>query len=52
MLVDGMKIQENLEWVNHIGNLIGYADFEEVELSYATFQNFTDHATFSCVFSW
>ena len=31
--MDVMKIQENLEWDNHIGNLIGYADFEEVELS-------------------
>ena len=51
MLMDDMKIQENLGWDNHIGNLIDHADFEELELSYTTLQNFTDHATCSCVFT-
>ena len=45
MLMDEMKIQENLVWDKHTGNLIGYVDFGDAELNYATLQKSTDIAT-------
>ena len=36
MLMDEMKIQENLVWDKHTGDLIGYLDFGDAELNYAT----------------
>ena len=38
MLMDEMKIQENLVWDKHTGHLIGYVDFGEAESNYATLQ--------------
>ena len=36
--MDEMKIQENLVWDKHTGDLIGYVDFGDAELNYATLQ--------------
>ena len=44
MLMDEMKIQENLVWDKHTGDLIGYVDFGDAELNYATLQKSTDIA--------
>ena len=43
--MDEMKIQENLVWDKHTGDLIGYVDFGDTELIYATLQKSTDIAT-------
>ena len=48
--MDEMKIQENLVWNKHIGDLIGYIDFGDAELNYATLQKSTDIATHVLVF--
>ena len=45
MLMDEMKIQENLVWYKHTGDLIGHVDFGDTELTYATLQKSTDIAT-------
>ena len=45
-----MKIQENLVWDNHAGDLIGYVDFGDAELNYAALQKSTDIATHVLVF--
>ena len=37
LLMDEMKIQENLVCYKHSGDLIGYVDFD-TDLNYATFQ--------------
>ena len=50
MLMDEMKIQENLVWYKHTGDLIGYVDFGDAELNYATLQKSTDIATHVLVF--
>ena len=50
MLMDEMKIQENLIWDKHIGDLIGYADFGDPEFNYATLQKSTDIATHVLLF--
>ena len=50
MLMDEMKIQENLVWDKHTGDLIGYVDFGDAELNYATLQKSTDIATNVLVF--
>ena len=48
--MDEMKIQENLVWNKHIGDLIGYIDFGDAELNYATLQKSTDITTHVLVF--
>ena len=50
MLMDEMKIQENLVWDKHTGDPIGYVDFGDPELNYATLQKSTDIATHVLVF--
>ena len=35
LLMDEMKIQEDLVWNKHIGDLIGYVDLRDVDLNYA-----------------
>ena len=50
MLMDEMKIQENLVWDKHTGDLIDYVDFGDAELNYATLQKSTDIATHVLVF--
>ena len=50
MLMDEMKIQENLVWDKRTGDLIGYVDFGDAELNYATLQKSTDIATHVLVF--
>ena len=44
ILMDEMKIQENLAWDKDTGELIGYVDFGDAELNYATLQKSTDIA--------
>ena len=51
MLMDEMKIQENLVWDKHTSNLIGYVDFGDAELNYATLQKSTDIATHVLVYT-
>ena len=34
--MDEMKIQENLVWDKHNGELIGYVDLGDIDLNYAT----------------
>ena len=36
--MDEMKIQENLVWDKHTGDLIGFVDLGDAELNYATLQ--------------
>ena len=50
MLMDEMKIKENLVWNKRTGDLIGYVDFGNAELNYATLQKSTDIATHVLVF--
>ena len=50
MLMDEMKYQENLVWDKHIVDLIGYVDFGDANLNYATLQKSTDIATHILVF--
>ena len=50
VLMDEMKIQENLVWDKHTGDLIGYVDFGDAELNYATLQKSTNIATHVLVF--
>ena len=38
ILSDEMKIQENLVWSKHTGDLIGFVDFGDVKLNYGTLQ--------------
>ena len=38
ILFDEMKIQENLVWSKHTGDLIGFVDLGDVNLNYATLQ--------------
>ena len=39
LLLDEMKIQENLVWDKHTGELIGYVDLGDTELNYASLEN-------------
>ena len=48
--MDEMKIQENLAWDKHTGDLIGYVDFGDADINYATLQESTDIATNDLVF--
>ena len=50
ILLDEMKIQENLVWSKHAGGLIGFADFGDVKLNYATLQDTNSIASHEPVF--
>ena len=45
LLLDEMKIQENLVWDKHTGELIGYVDLGDTELNYASLQKVDEIAT-------
>ena len=42
MLMDKIKIHENLVWDKHTGELIGYVNLGDIELSYATLPKFNE----------
>ena len=50
LLFDEMKIQENLVWDKHTGELVGYVDLGDIELNYATLKKPEDIATHVLVF--
>ena len=50
LLMDEMKIQENLVWDKHTGDLIGFVDLGDAELNYATLQKNDKIATHVLVF--
>ena len=39
ILFDEMKIQENLVWDKHSGELIGFVDLGDINVSFATLKN-------------
>ena len=43
--MDETKIQENLVWDKHTGELIGFVDLGDIELNYDTFQKTDDIAS-------
>ena len=45
-----MKIQENLVWDKHTGDLIGFVDLGDTELNYATLRKAEGIATHVLVF--
>ena len=50
ILFDEMKIQENLVWSKHTGDLIGFVDLGNVNLNYATLQETSAIASHVLVF--
>ena len=48
--MDEMKIQENLVWDKHNGELIGYVDLGDIDLNYATLSKVTTVASHVLVF--
>ena len=50
LLFDEMKIQENLVWDKHTGELIGYVDLGDIDLNYATLEKVDGIATHVLVF--
>jgi len=50
LLLDEMKIQENLVWDKHTGELIGYVDLGDQQLNYATVKNVESIASHVLVF--
>lgn len=50
LLLDEMKIQENLVWDKHTGELIGYVDLGDQQLNRATLENVQSVATHVLVF--
>ena len=48
LLLDKMKIQENVYWDKHTGELIGYVDLGEKDLNFASFENINCYSD-SCV---
>ena len=50
ILMDEMKIQENLVWNKHTGELIGYIDLGDADINYATLQNSEKLASHVLVF--
>ena len=50
ILFDEMKIEENLVWSKHTGDLIGFADLGDVNLNYATLQETNAIASHVLVF--
>ena len=45
LLFDEIKIQENLAWDKHTGELIGFVDLGDVDVNYATLQKVDELAT-------
>ena len=50
LLLDEMKIQENLVWDKHSDELIGYVDLGDEELNHATLEKVESIATYLLVF--
>ena len=50
ILFDEMKIQEDLVWDKHTGELIGFVDLGDTKLNYATLKNVSELATHILVF--
>ena len=50
ILIDEMKIQEDLVWDKHTGDLIGYVDLGDTELNYAKLKKSEEVATHMLVF--
>lgn len=50
ILFDEMKVQEDLVWEKHTGELIGFVDLGDVNVNYGTFKNVEDLATHVLVF--
>ena len=47
---DEMKIQENIVWDKHSGELIGFFDLGDININYATLENVQKLATQVLVF--
>ena len=45
-----MKLQQNIVWGKHIGKLIGYVNFGDTELNYATLPKVNENASHVMVF--
>ena len=50
ILFDEMKIQENLEWDKHSGEIIGFVDLGDLNTNFATLKNVQSLATHVLVF--
>ena len=50
LLFDEMKIQQNLVWDKHTGELIGFVDLGDIETNYATLEKVDDLASHVLVF--
>ena len=50
LLMDEMKIQEDMVWDIHTGDLIGYVNLGDSQLNYATLQRSDDIASHVLVF--
>ena len=50
ILLDEMKIQDDLVWDKHTGELIGFVDLGDPDLNYATLKNTNELATHVLVF--
>ena len=50
LLFDEVKIQENLVWDKHTGELIGYVDLGDADTNYATLDKVDELATHILVF--
>ena len=50
ILLDEMKIQEDLVWDKHTGELIGFVDLGDIKLNYATLKDVSELATHILVF--
>ena len=50
ILMDEMKIQEDLLWDKHTGDLIGYVDFGNTELNFATLKKSDEVASHVLIF--
>ena len=50
ILFDEMKIQQNLVWDKHSGELIGFVDLGDIELNYSTLEKVDQVATHVLVF--
>ena len=50
ILIDEMKIQEDLVWNKHTGDLIGYVDLGDTQLNYATLKKSEEVTTHMLVF--
>ena len=50
VLLDEMKIQEDLVWDKHTGELIGFDDLGDTTINYATLSNVQELATYVLVF--